>query len=109
MIICEIFSAFLISGEANGYSSDNFHATKDGQYVHFSKGCDVAFWDLKEGSLSLMMKHPLIVRDVRTVDWQYFITRSDDAVLRIWDKTVKRSAGRSEEVQIFPDDSDLEG
>ncbi|KAL5016270.1 hypothetical protein ScPMuIL_005859 [Solemya velum] len=90
-----------LKGESNGYASTNFYTTKDSKFIHFAKGCEVAFWDLEKEFLSLMMKHPVMVRDVKTADWRYFITISDDTVVRIWDTTIKRSAGRPIESQLF--------
>ncbi|XP_041349252.1 NACHT domain- and WD repeat-containing protein 1-like [Gigantopelta aegis] len=65
--------------------SEKFRFTSNCKTLYFPSRREIVVWNLKDGTRSVILQHPVNILDVVTTNLHTVVTVGDDRVVRIWD------------------------
>ena len=79
---------FIFTGNPNDYIR-SLKCSKDGKSLYLVNSAFVNFYDIKSGSKTEELEHPVDVVSVCSNDMKTMITAAEDSSVRVWDRTRK--------------------
>ena len=79
---------FILTGNPNDYIR-SLKCSKDGKSLYLVNSAFVNFYDIKSGSKTEELEHPVDVVSVCSNDMKTMITAAEDSSVRVWDRTRK--------------------